>query len=506
MRTLKNLGTLALVLSAWAGFGLGGSAWATPTIDMLTDMQFIEGAAGSVECQPILVIDDGANITAASDIRIIIPATYSMVWASADTAVEVLLSGTGVVSGTCSYANSNKTLILNVTTGFDATSRIVASGVHFTTWGAVQDFDSLGLAWNGTDAEQTAANQGMCTRDDSTGLLLSSANNFSFSPTGSAASSGTLPQITVTDSATTAVITAASDIRITIPAVGAYGTAPIFNTGVTTVTIGGGASAKVSTTVTYANSSRTCVIDVTTNFAASDTITIDGLKFTIGSNEQYTADSLQLSRDGTFATVNAVDDRIFAIGPPNISVSSVQTITASASNETVSTLTITDHAGTAVITLASDIRLIILGNSSTGAASTGRNNLSWDETASGAPTYGGTASAKVAAAAITTADPITSGGTDTRLLLIKVDTSFAAGDTLTVAGLKVDNATATATQIHIGLILLGYTTNSVTGAYGRVVSLLSAQNATSTGTSGGSSGGGGGCFLDGGSPNRKAAR
>ena len=80
--------------------------------------------------------------------------------------------------------------------------------------------------------------------------------------------------ITVTDSGTP-VITAANDIRIRIPA----GFNMEWDTADTAATIGGSASGKVSTTVSY-DSNLILVLDVTADFAASETITISDLSFT----------------------------------------------------------------------------------------------------------------------------------------------------------------------------------------------------------------------------------
>ena len=496
MRFMKQVAAAGVAALIWAGSATSASA--APYLDMMTDMMFTNGAAGSVECQPILIADDGANFTTGSDIRLLIPTTYSMTWVT-DTSAEILTSGTVVVSGTVSYNLSPQTVcVLDVTTASAAGDKVVVTGISFQGWAAVQTFDSLGMAYNNTTTEQVAANQGFCTSESATGAKLSSANNFSFSPTGAAALTPTLPNLTLTDSSVTAVFTAASDLRITIPAYstanpfGSYGTAPTFDTTVTTVTVTGGASAKVSTTVTYANASRTCVIDVTSDFATSDTITVAGLKFAVTAGETYTVDSLQLSRDGGFATINALDDKVFAIGPANVSMAAVQTITASAANEGIARITITDHATTATILATSDIRLMIMNLTSTTDTPQGRGNLSWDAAASGTASYGGSASGKMTAAATTAAE--TGNGAGTRLLLLRVTTNFAAGDTLTVSGLKVDNAVATATNLHIGLILAGYTDADVTKAFGRIVSLVSPQNVTGT-SSASSSGGSGGCFL-----------
>ncbi|GAI08652.1 unnamed protein product, partial [marine sediment metagenome] len=95
--------------------------------------------------------------------------------------------------------------------------------------------------------------------------------------------------MTITDVSTTPTITDANDIRIKIPST--------FNMewdiSDTTATIGGGAAGKVSTDVSYEDSNKTLVIDVTENFAASDQITVSGLSFTNFSAGSV-ADNLEL--------------------------------------------------------------------------------------------------------------------------------------------------------------------------------------------------------------------
>jgi hypothetical protein len=75
---------------------------------------------------------------------------------------------------------------------------------------------------------------------------------------------------------TTPSITAANDIRIAIATTSGFGME--WDTTDTTAVIGGDASAKVSTTVSYEGSSI-LVLNVTSDFVASDSITISGLSY-----------------------------------------------------------------------------------------------------------------------------------------------------------------------------------------------------------------------------------
>ncbi|MDP3042606.1 MAG: Ig-like domain-containing protein [Candidatus Omnitrophota bacterium] len=84
-----------------------------------------------------------------------------------------------------------------------------------------------------------------------------------------------ISSITITDS-TGGAITAINDLRIRIPS----GFGMLWDTTKTTATISGTASAKVSTVVTYEGSGQILVLNVTSNFIASEYITVGGLSFT----------------------------------------------------------------------------------------------------------------------------------------------------------------------------------------------------------------------------------
>jgi hypothetical protein len=101
-------------------------------------------------------------------------------------------------------------------------------------------------------------------------ITISSAANQIFYVGQSATSIST---ITITDN--TGAITAADDIRVRIPSTFNM----TWDSTDTTATIGGSASSKVSTTVTYEGSNKILVLNVTSDFAAGDSITVSGLSF-----------------------------------------------------------------------------------------------------------------------------------------------------------------------------------------------------------------------------------
>jgi hypothetical protein len=79
----------------------------------------------------------------------------------------------------------------------------------------------------------------------------------------------------------------------------------------TTATIGGAAAAKVSGTVTYEDSNATLVLDVTSDFAATDVITVSDLSFTNFTASSGT-DNLELDLDND-ATADATDSSTIRI-------------------------------------------------------------------------------------------------------------------------------------------------------------------------------------------------
>ena len=105
------------------------------------------------------------------------------------------------------------------------------------------------------------------------GVILSSASNQSFVV---GASPTTTVSIFVTESVLGGNITAANDIRLRIPA----GFNMRWDTSVTTVTLNGGAAGSVEPTVkAYEDGAKTVVLDVNTDFLASQDLQVDDLAF-----------------------------------------------------------------------------------------------------------------------------------------------------------------------------------------------------------------------------------
>ena len=134
-----------LALTAFWGFS-PKAALAAPTVDLLYDVAFTSSSditLAALEMPPILITNDSSTtFTAASDLRLVIPGTYSMVWDTSDTTCEILLSGTGAVTAAVSsypvLAGSmiSKVAMLDVTTNLDADTRLVITGLGVSQWSA----------------------------------------------------------------------------------------------------------------------------------------------------------------------------------------------------------------------------------------------------------------------------------------------------------------------------------------------------------------------------------
>ncbi|MBA7511636.1 hypothetical protein ES705_03632 [subsurface metagenome] len=275
-------------------------AAAGASISSAADQTFAVGDPATAISTMTITDTSTPAITAANDIRIKIPSTFNMEWDISDTTATIGGGAAGKVSTTVSYEDSNKTLVLNVTENFAASDSITVSGLSFTNFSAGSVADNLEL--------ETANNGSTASYDDKTitivGPTISSAANQTFAVGDPATAISTM---TITDASTSPAITDANDIRIKIPS----DFNMTWDETDLTATIGGGAASKVSTTVSYEDSNKTLVIDVTENFAASDSITVSGLSFTNFSAGSV-ADNLELEVDNAGTTI-AYDDKTIKI-------------------------------------------------------------------------------------------------------------------------------------------------------------------------------------------------
>src|SRR5262249_8265294 len=94
--------------------------------------------------------------------------------------------------------------------------------------------------------------------------------------------------------------------------------------------------------ITYPDS-QTAVIDVTTDFAAAEVLTITGLRFQSFTGT-HPLDNLQLFTDPPPAGVAILDSKTIGIGRPTIALASNQTFGAGDPSTALSMVTITEDA------------------------------------------------------------------------------------------------------------------------------------------------------------------
>ena len=355
----------------------------------------------------LTVTDSGTpGITAANDIRIRIPATFNMSWDTLDVTATIGGGATSKVSGAVSYEDAGKTLVVDVTTDFAGADQIIISDLSFRDFTAPSSADNLELELN-NDGAVSATDIETITILAAVPATLSSAANQAFIVDDPPAAISTQ---TVTDDTGTPTITAANDIRVRIPTTFNM----IWDTLDVTATIGGGATSKVSSTVSYEDGGKTLVVDVTTDFAAGDEITISDLSFR-DFTALSSADNLELevNNDGV---VSATDDKTITITSPPVILSSAanQTFSVGDPPTAISTQTV---SGSPAITAVNDIRLRIPAGF----------EMRWD-TLDLTATIGGGAASKVSGAV-----SYEDGG---KTLVVDVTTDLAANDTVTISDLS----------------------------------------------------------------------
>src|SRR5436309_3210634 len=381
-----------------------------PTIASAANQIFVVGQAPTT--MSAVTVTDAATptITAATDLRIRIPASFNMTWNTALTTATLTGGAAAKVSPTVSYEDGGKTLVLNVTSNFAASDQLVVSGLQYQSFTAPSAAASLQLVIAGAGGGTAASDSRTIQVAQPT---LASAANQVF-VVGQAATA--VSAITVTDAATPS-ITALSDIRIRIPATVSMG----WNTGVTTATLSGSGAGKVAPTVSYEDGGKTLVLNVTSNFAGSDQLVVSGLQymsFTAGS----AADYLQLVVGGAGGGTNASDSRTIQIGAPTMASAANQLFLVGQAATAMSAITVTD-AATPTITTANDIRIRIPATM----------NMAWNTGVTTA-TLTGTAAGKVSST-VSYAD----GG---KTLVLAVTTNFVANDQIVVSGLQYMSYTA----------------------------------------------------------------
>jgi parallel beta-helix repeat protein len=226
------------------------------------------------------------------------------------------------------------------------------------------------------------------------------------------------PNLTITDG-NPPTITAANDIRITIPAT-------LNTTWLVTGwgTISGSAAAKIdqnSANVQYFDNNRTLVIDVTSDFVAGDDLQISFICHTetaAGTSSGVTGNvGLSVNAD---SIPEATDPYTWTVAVISLSSAANQTFQVGDPPTDVSTITITDDATNATIKTGGLIQLEIPSGF----------NMTWDTSVTTA-VIGGTTKVNTS---------VTYSGAN-KIVYLQANTDFLPGESFTVSGLKFTNFT-----------------------------------------------------------------
>jgi len=272
----------------------------TATLSSTSSQTFSVGQPTTAASNPTVTDDAGvATIKAANGLRIRIPAGLSMTWDTTVTTVTLSGTASAQVSTTLgAYEDASKTLVLTVTSDFTVGQTLTITGLKFANFTAAS-FSNLQLVTAGTGGATASTDNRSKTVAQST---LSSAANQTFS-VGQAATAAS--NMTVIEDGNATTIKTGTGLRIRIPA----SLNMTWDTTVTTVTLSGSASGRVSTTLgAYEDSNQTLVLNVTSNFQTDDTLTISGLKFA-NFTAVSPANNLQLVVSGAGGTTEDADNR-----------------------------------------------------------------------------------------------------------------------------------------------------------------------------------------------------
>ncbi len=383
-----------------------------PVLFQTSDQIFTVGDAPTAAAT--MTVTENSNlgsIKQIKDLRVRIPSTFNMVWNTSITTVTLSGNAAGKASTTVTYEDAGKTVVIDITANFNPSDVLGLSGLQYQSFTAASATDRLQLVVAG-------AGGATITTSDKTiriyaALNLTSAANQSFLVNAAATN---MSQITVTEDAQPS-ITSTGDIRIRIPAA----LAMEWDQTLTTATLGGVAASKVSTTVTYEDAGKTLVLNVTSNFAAGDVLTISGLKF-----KNFTASSppnyLQLVIAGAGGATVATDPMSKTVIGVTVSSGASQLFHVGDAATTISPITITD---------AADGRRSRLRRTS---GCTSRQPSTWPGTRRSPPPRSPAGAAAKVATAVTY--------DDARTLKLNVTTNFADGDQIVVSGLKFTSFTA----------------------------------------------------------------
>jgi outer membrane protein assembly factor BamB len=235
------------------------------------DQSFPVGATTPVVAATITVTDVfGGSITPGNEIRIRIPAGFPLRWNTAVAGPSLGGSAATKVNPTLKpYEDLDQTLVVNVVTTFGMGDQLTLSGLEFVGFTNPSPPDNLELE-TGDDGSVAAFDDKTLQVTAAGAATISSFDNQRFTVGQPATPAET---IFISEGIAASTIRDATDIRIHIPA-----TLAMEWDNVTSISVSGTASTKVSTTVSYPTS-RIVLVNVAADFGAGEYVAISGLRF-----------------------------------------------------------------------------------------------------------------------------------------------------------------------------------------------------------------------------------
>lgn len=404
-----------------------------PTISSAASQAFTKGDPATT-AQNITVTESAGSpkLLIGGSIRIMIPIGFNMTWDPTVTTVSA--SGTGVAhlgaTPSVSYLAANRIAVIPIASSFTSNQAVTLSGLRFTNFSNASAADTLGLDIN-ADGIPDALDTGAIA----IGAPTISSGSLQVFQVGDPVTPANT--ITITDG-TPARITVANAIRIKIPAGFnmQFDTSRV-STG-TGLSFGGTGLARAARTITYIGT-QTAVVNLVSDFAAGQTLTIGGLAFrSFSAPSTPSALQLEVNNLGTNCNVDAFNIAIGGI--PSISSLANQAFTMNDPATAAVQITITDASGFPFITAANGLRITIPA----------AFPMTWNTAIVNGPplVFGGTGQGHVAAG-----NPKVSYTPDNKTAIIAIASDFTAGQTLTVSGLQFQNFTARANPANLLLFV-----------------------------------------------------
>jgi len=298
-----------------APWDMGADEIAAPpslTLSSAVPQTFVVGQPPQTSA-PITIAEDPSTptISALKDIRLRIPAAFPMRWDPAATLLTVYGPASfRVASAVAAFEDSGRTVVLDVLSDFAAGDAVTIEGLGFHSFTAPAPQDFLGLEVEADGVASVSDDKTIDIFPDGVPTLSSGGDQMFLVGSAPVASA----PFTISEG-NAPLIRAGTDLRVRIPA----GFNMRWNSSDTTASIAGFASSKVSAAVSYEDLDGTLVLDVLTDFAPGDFVTVSGLSFANFTGISP-ADELELEVDDLGSVIDVDDKRIFVDGSADVPI------------------------------------------------------------------------------------------------------------------------------------------------------------------------------------------